>query len=427
MPSRVRLPAWQLYFNHAMKMATISSNGDGRHCYERRKMKKKRNINLSASLLLLFAIGFSACTNSEVVDPEQGQQKPICFSGNLQDGEVVSRADRGLEEVLDSKAFKVWSYKNTAVSGANYTGSQAVMPGYTVMWGNGTANTTTSNTNDWEYVGIDNQYIKYWDYSASAYRFMAYAQGNASDVPAVDPSEVTVDTSDDTKISFTAAVDATTDAKADAAPYFSELWFSNDKEATYGKPVTLSFLKPFARVRFMFTFVDGLDFGREALHKIRFYPIPDSDAGSPKIPAVGNVTITYPLTGTGTKETWSVEPTGGIDAFTIDWNPTPDPSEIPEDVPADGEPTTWPNTAEKWYNVLPTEKQGSYILEVAVSSPDIKTATVPASYMTWKAGHEYTYVFKINERGGVTIDVIQVAVKGWVQVMPPVDHPVFNW
>jgi hypothetical protein len=47
--------------------------------------------------------------------------------------------------------------------------------------------------------------------------------------------------------------------------------------------------------------------------------------------------------------------------------------------------------------------------------------------MTWKAGHEYTYVFKINERGGVTIDVIQVAVKGWVQVMPPVDHPVFNW
>ena len=82
---------------------------------------------------------------------------------------------------------------------------------------------------------------------------------------------------------------------------------------------------------------------------------------------------------------------------------------------------------EKWYNVLPTEKQGSYILEVAVSSPEIKTATVPASYMTWKAGHEYTYVFKINERGGVTIDVIQVAVKGWVQVMPPVDHPVFNW
>ena len=131
-----------------MTMATISSNGDGRHCYERRKMKKKRNINLSASLLLLFAIGFSACTNSEVVDPEQGQQKPICFSGNLQDGEVVSRADRGLEEVLDSKAFKVWSYKNTAVSGANYTGSQAVMPGYTVMWGNGTANTTTSNMLD---------------------------------------------------------------------------------------------------------------------------------------------------------------------------------------------------------------------------------------------------------------------------------------
>ena len=327
--------------------------------------------------------------------------------------------------MLDSKAFKVWSYKNTAVSGANYTGSQAVMPGYTVMWGNGTANTTTSNTNDWEYVGIGNQYVKYWDYSASAYRFMAYAQGNASDVPAVDPSEVTVDTSDDTKISFTAAVDATTDAKADAAPYFSELWFSNDKEATYGKPVTLSFLKPFARVRFMFTFVDGLDFGREALDKIRFYPTPDPDAGSPKIPAVGNVTITYPLTGTGTKETWSVEQTGGIDAFTIDWYPTP--TEIPEDVPADGEPTTWPNTVEKWYNVLPTEKQGSYILEVAVSSPDIKTATVPASYMTWKAGHEYTYVFKINERGGVTIDVIQVAVKGWVQVMPPVDHPVFNW
>ena len=393
-------------------------------------MKKNNNIinlsNLSTTVVLLLTFTFVACTNSEVVEPILDQQKSISFVGSMQKEVAQTRAERGLEEVLDNKSFKAWGYKNTALSGDDYTDYQLVMSGYTVSYETSAGSDT--NTRNWEYVGKGtNQYIKYWDYSAFAYRFFAYAIGNATADPATNPSEVTVDETDDTQITFIAAVDASTEATVNAAPYFSELWFSNDKTSDYGKPVTLRFLKPFARVRFLFKFVDGLDFGREKLSHIRFYPTPDPGEGTaPQIATAGNVSITYPLKGTGTEESWTITSTGTIDAFTIDWYTEPNPADIPAGVPADALPTTWPNTPEKWYYVLPAPDQGSYTLDVAVVTDEVKSATVPATYMKWEAGFEYTYVFRITESGGLIIDVIQVAVDQWTYVKT-IDHEVYNW
>ena len=389
---------------------------------------KKNNIiinlsNLSTTIVPLLVFTLIACTNSDIVEPTPDQQKSISFVGSMQKEVAQTRAERGLEEVLDNKSFKVWAYKNTVVSGDNYTDYQVVMSGYIVNYETSTG--SDSNTRNWEYVGKGtNQYIKYWDYSAFAYRFFAYAIGNATTDPATEPSEVTVDEADDTQITFTAAVDASTDATVNAAPYFSELWFSSDKTADYGKPVTLRFLKPFARVRFIFNIVEGLQFGRESLSRIKFYPTPASGT-TPTIATAGSVSVTYPLKGTETKESWSVVPTGNIEAFTIDWYMEPDPADIPAGVPADALPTTWPNTPEKWYYVLPALVQGTYTIEVAVVSDEVKTATVPAEYMSWKPGYEYTYVFRITE-GGIAIDVVQVAIKDW-ETNTSVDRAVYNW
>lgn len=382
-------------------------------------MKKTKNIISFATLGTCIILLFAACSN-DIVDPQQEQQKSISFSGSLQDGGAISRAEQGLEDLLDNDTFKAWAYKNTANTGDDYTAYQVVMSNYTVNYETGTG--SASNTNGWEYVGQGtNQTIKYWDYSAKAYRFFAYALGNGT------ASSVSVDTSDDTKVSLTSSINVSTDAGIAAAPYFSELWLSNDKVADYGKPVTLRFLKPLARVRFLFTYAGNLDFGREELSQIRFYPSADPITGSaPKIATAGNVTVSYPLKGTSTEESWSVSPTGTIDAFTIDWYTEPDPSEVPAGVPANSLPSTWPNTPEKWYTVLPATSQGDYTLQVAIFSPDVKTATVPAEYMVWEPGYEYTYVFKITERGGVTIDVIQVAIKDWSESLI-IDRPVFNW
>ena len=360
-------------------------------------MKKKNIIHLSANIALLLTFSLAACTNSDVVEPG-GQQKTISFAGNMQKEAAISRAELGLEEVLTNKTFKAWAYKNTA---ADYSAYQNVMPGYTVDYETNTG--SASNTHDWEYVGKGtNQTIKYWDFSAFAYRFFAYALGNATTSPATEPYAVTVDDTDDAKVSFAATgINCTTEANVAAIPYFSELWFSNDKVNDYGKAVTLKFYKPIARVRFLFNIIESLDFGREALSHISFSPDPTTENPTPTIPTAGNITFTYPLKGAVTKESWETTITNGTEEFTED---------------------------EHWYYVIPIENQSSYTMHVAVVTEQIKTATVPAEYMSWKPGYEYTYVFRITEGGGVAIDVIQVAVNEWDSSkdnIPP--HPVYNW
>lgn len=401
-------------------------------------MSQIRPITFLALMILMVA-----CSSDNVPDLTN-DNKAISFVGGLQEEQTVTRAAQGLEDVLSNKTFKVWCYKNDGFeSPDNYTSYQTVMPGYTVNWGANTAYTTTSNTNDWEYVAQGtNQDIKYWDYDAKAYRFFAYALGNATS-PAT-PAEVTVPggfpTGNSTptsaeSVTFTTTVDGSSDATVAAAPYFSRLWFSNnnpaDPDHLFGKPVQLQFLKPFARVRFMFTFVEGLLFDREKLFNMSFMPtvnvntIDDIYENNDQIIATaGTVTVSYPLKGTATTETWATSNTTGIKKFDIDYYIAPVP--VPGGYPTGSAPTDWPNTPEKWYYVLPAENQGSYTLQVCVVSDEVKTAVVPAEYMNWKAGYEYTYKFKVTESGGITMDIIQVAINDWGNRRTS-QHTVYNW
>ena len=403
--------------------------------------KKKSHIIRGLLALTLLA----ACSSSDPVEPnptpEPEQQKVISFSGRMHDEEAVTRAVTGLEDVLTGdKTFQVWGYKNDAATGNDYTSYQAVMPNFTVNWGANTAYTTTSNTDDWEYVHQGataaqqaEQTIKYWDFGAKAYRFFGYALGNATAAPATSPAEVTVNTTSDA-VTFTSTVDASTDAKIAAAPYFSRLWFSNGNPANYpdrqfGQPVVLQFLKPFARVRFMFTFVEGLNIGHEKLGHIAFGPSLNFDNGDENdvnINTAGTVTVSYPLKGTATTETWSTAPTSGFKKFLIDYYDAPDSGDIPSGVTVDPGLDTWPNRPEKWYTVLPNSAQGSFTAQVSVVSEEIKSVVIPAEYMQWKAGYEYTYKFKITETGGITIDIVQVAINDWGNRQSS-DHTVYNW
>ena len=384
---------------------------------------------------ILFLLLLTACNGSDPMEPaEPGQpeekQTAITFAGTLQEGESVTRAVTGLEEVLTDKKFNVWGYKNDAYTDPEgYTSYQTVMPNFTVNWGANTAYTTTSNTNDWEYVGQGdtpeqraNQTIKYWDWSALAYRFFGVAGGTYTTYEPNGPNGPY--RVNPTYEAYEISADVNAD-DIDAAPYFSELWFSNGNIADYpdkqfGKPVQLRFIKPFARVRFMFTFIEGLSFGRESLRNPEFKP----SSTTSKIPTRGKVTASYPLTGTGTTEIWSTSETTGIDAFTIDWYETPDPSL--GIIPEDALPTTYPNTPEKWYYVLPVANNVPYTLSVSVVTDEAKTAIVPAEYMNWKPGYEYTYKFKILETGDITLDIIQVAINQWV-IKGTDSHAVYNW
>ena len=372
---------------------------------------------------LIGLMGFlGSCSGNDVPEPTQEQQMSISFSGSMLQGTAISRADKGLEEVLDNKTFKVWGYKNTAVTGDDYTDYQVVMPGYKVDYE--TNINSVSNTHYWEYVGkgtaeswaaagITEQSIKYWDFSAYAYRFFGYALGNGTTTSPA--SAVTEDATDASKVTFTTSVDCSTETTRDAAPYFTELWFSTDKANDYGKVVTLKFTRPYARVRFLFKFADNLNFGREQLSDIKFYPTGLLD--TPSIPTAGNVTVSYPLTGTDTKETWSSVNTDHIPAFLIDWYQRPD-YPIPAGYPTDN--------FEHWYYVMPIASQGTYTAQAVVVTGDPQTAIVPAEFMKWDAGYEYTYIFKITEAGGLIIDVVEVYVNEWTPKNSD-RHEVYNW
>ena len=367
---------------------------------------------LLSMALLLTMICFASCSkDDDVVNPEKPEttdNKPISFSGSMLEGQSVTRAS-GLEDKQTS--FTVYGYKNDAFdSGTNsYTSYQTVFPGFIVNWTDNSAYTTTSNTSDWEYVGItSDQTIKFWDFGASAYRFFGYALGKATEDPATSIVPVTVNASS-SPVTLSATVDASTDASIIAAPYFTRLWFSTGNSTVYpnkmfGQPVILEFLKPFARVRVMFTFVEGVQIQHSSLADISFKP---ADA-TKQIPQKGTVTATYPLTGTETTETISAVPTDYLAAITQDyWEGT------------DGDPAHL-----TWYSVLPAV-QDTYIMSVNVEG-EAKTTYVPGEYMDWKAGYEYTYIFKILEGGGIVFDEVQVGIRNWEDAGTEY-HPVFNW
>ena len=211
--------------------------------------------------------------------------------------------------------------------------------------------------------------------------------------------------------------DASSTETIAATPYFSKLWFSTGELPTssdkqFGKPVQLEFIKPFARVRFLFKYAyprEGISLGSTKSFK-------PSD-GTKKIARKGTVTVSYPLTGTATRESYTIvaltgDGSGELTAFTEDYDPEDDGKEYPADAPGG------------WYTVLPVLTQGSYTLTASVNGQD-RTAVVPAEYMSWLPGYSYTYIFKITEEGGVEIGWVEYAVTDWINL--EADWTVYNW
>lgn len=383
-------------------------------------------------LFIISATCFSACCSHSDDTPEPTPQPspgptvetgtPISFSGQETEAQDVSNGVKGTRAETRAgtplsesgvTTFKVWGYKNM---NEGYADKQEVFPGFVVKWLANSAATTTTNTNGWEYVLLDppNQTIKYWDWSAKAYRFFAVTGEAAADATdlAANPEKYLPDGSNGSngvdKFSFWA--DATsTDAMA-ATPFFSHLWFSTGNEVVYpdkqfGKPVVLEFLKPYARVRYMLIF----SYESEGI-KIKSQSFKPTNGD--EIVRKGTFTVSYPLTGTETRESFSVTPatgegSGALTAFTQEYIPDGGPSK------------------EIWYYVLPNNTQGSYTMTLLMNNDPAKTAVVPAEYMQWLPGYSYTYIFKILEEGGVEIELVQAAVTPWTNM--EIDRTVYNW
>ena len=387
-----------------------------------------------ASVLLLSVltvIAFLSCGGSSDDTPDtpvpQPKENPIVFSGSLSEGKSESQTQSRAGETsvplyeyptaeAGHTSFHAWSYKTKT---SDPLAIDEVMKDYTVNWTSGSAGTTISNTNDWEYVGQGStpQTIKYWDYSAVDYRFFGYS-GTA---PA--PS-YTFEAGVLKSVSLTFSVNAETEATPTAtSPLYSTLWKKTGTAlSASNQPVVLTFIRPIARVRFIFTYVEGVTFDRKDLHDISFKPT-NTQKGTAKN---GTVTISYPLT--GEKETWTSTVSDPFITFNIDYFETPEPGVLSTD------PNYISDKAHHWYYVLPRlgpgdgeESQGSYTLSVMVGNTEEPTVCqVPAEYMTWAPGYDYTYIFKLTASGSVSLSNVQVAINEW-HVKDAVEHPVYNW
>lgn len=377
--------------------------------------------------MVLMAVMTAACSHHSDSEPEDEpvveSGDAITFSGQRGEEEMVTRADSPLSE-SGVTSFTVWGYKNNVKNEEAYGSCQEVFPAYTVEWKKNSESTTTTNSSGWDYILPDNpeQTIKYWDWGASAYRFFAVTNWAGEDVVLHDANKAygsrgTYGDGDAySKYTITMEIDVTSRRAIEEMPYFSTLWFSDGNPANYptkqfGKPVQLVFTKPYSKVRFMYNYV--YDREKILMESQVFKPTTDYDDTSIGIARKGTFNIIYPLSG-NTKEEWYdivQSETGKLEAFTEDYDPYNTSKEYLDAI--DG-----------WYSVFPNTTQGSYKLSVVINRLE-KTCVVPAEYMQWKPGYSYTYIFKINEEGGVEIDQIQTAFTGWTEMYG--DRTVYNW
>ena len=372
-------------------------------------MKIYRILTIPFMALCLFSCAESGQEEPDVpTQPEEPKGMSISFGGNSgtwQDAPTTrANEETGLETI--SKTFKVWGYKTT---GGNYTSgfdqSQNVMNGYTVNWTQQTANTTSSNTADWEYVGIANQTIKYWDYSATSYRFFAYsiptAAGNITAPFFSGPS--TTEGSTYLHASFSIPFNYDKDATNVSTPYISNLWLSdnqNFENRKYGACVKLTFAPIITKVRFKFNY--------QAESQVSITNISFRNVNNAPSPTSGNIIINYPITGMDTQASYIWETTGTETEpinFTIPYE-------------EEGDLNHQTTTRKKWYFVPPlgdskTTQQSAYIITADINGKKA-TATVPAEFMQWKAGYQYTYIFKITE-AGTNIAFTNMQVEKWVE------------
>lgn len=387
----------------------------------------------------LMALCLVACSGSGQDDPSipdsptpSPDLKSIGFGGNSgawQDA-PTSRAtgSEGLETLFQS--FRVWGYKSTDNT------PQTVMDGYNVEYKKNTesaegstAGSTPSNTAGWEYVGITNnqttQTIKYWDYSATDYRFFAYAPADNTNIK----TSTSQTTDGNQQLSFSIPYtysDETNTTTITTTPYVSDLWFSDNSttENKYGNTVKLTFAPIIAKVRFKFSYPDNIKSIK--ITDIKFRDSRLVNESNTKIfPQKGNITASYPLSEIPQSDNTSSSATKGSYPPTLSWTTSSDADakgSLILDIPYEEESDkihilTDKDKYNKWYYLPPLglstdndDKPSSYTINATINSKH-SSATVPVEYMQWKAGYQYTYIFKITEAGDdITFDDLEVEI-----------------
>ena len=422
-------------------------------------MDMKKYLFIAASALALASCSSEDFVGTEGGNVETGANKAINFAGET--GKTTRAADGktvGAEAAdLLGKKFYVLGTKGTLPT---YSPTKdKVFDNYQVEWGANTAGTTSDNTNDWKYAGLDftalnttavkngKQTIKFWDYSQPQYDFIAYSIGKGNNL--VTNEDATLQENDvlgttivtpNIKNAANDATYASYSLKATTIDDLKECYYTDVttvEKKNYGKPVQFTFKNLTARVRVAFYetvpgySVKGLEFYKDD-NTARSENISTNTSatlyttGTDKLAQNGKILVTYPVVGQKAFDDKTKGYNKAIVSVTPETNKQKSTLELGTVNYNTGflaktakEATMAGKEADKYYTaVLPTAGEGKPItlrMNYTLVSDDgsnetIKVygakAVIPASYTQWQPNFAYTYIFKIsdNTNGATSTD-----------------------
>lgn len=391
----------------------------------------KKYIFLAASALAL-----ASCSSDDFLGdtPEStptSANSAINFGG---DAGKITRAtsnEGNTQQMLDGQ-FLVYGVKKT-----NDEIFHNVFVNYSV-W-DVEANNTTSNTNGWEYVGTKDaanlgigkitlkydQTIKYWDYSASVYHFVAGSPIDAFKYTISPDLTTGTDIESATVTGLAGHIEANnTETALKTNPVYIAAPVKIAKD-DYQKPVKFTFIRQQSMVRVgIYETIPGY-----SITDIKFYAY-DTDDNTLKVSTGNNVILTSAtdgyfvggsnLTGTVTYDWKSTTP-----SYTYNYDDTnlvksknwyagklsilATTSSEPTVATLYGTDKDMSTTG--YFTVLPTPSETKaspilikcdYTLTDFNSGETIKvtgaTAAIPAAYSKWEPNTRYTYLFKISDK-----------------------------
>ena len=395
------------------------------------------------------ALTLAACTSDDFVggnDGPKGMEKGV-ISFNSRNA-ATTRADYTGSDA----ATKLGN--NFVVHGVKSDGTVAnqeiVYNNYNVNFVNNSANTTTSNSAGWEYVGqavhphattagIGAQSIKYWDYAQDQYDFIAYSAGTVTAIATGTPAagEVLISAIDATKMNGVKTGTVYTDGAytiegkaADLAKVYIADMVTAYNPADYQNEVEFKFRSLSAKVRVaLYETVPGYSVKDVVFYTNASTAATDSKAhlfteGTDVFNEAGKYIVYFPTTGSAnTTNTDYNKAHVAFKAAASDGTKTDkefgelDNFVAKELNEAAGdyigrnstEATFAGVSGDNYYTVvIPNETGAALNLKVNYtlistdgSGEEINvtgaTALVPAAYGTWKSGYAYTYIFKISQ------------------------------
>ena len=388
---------------------------------------------------ILFLFAFVACTSDE--DGNSDNRLPITFSCS-EDG--VTRAEVSLSEFISD--FKVYGI-NGDISGsgnaATFTKKNTVFPDYQVWHTENLANTTSTNTANWEYVGIvegasgsEEQTIKYWDEKRDGHYF--WAIGDFSKRGGYDYTESTLPDPHVIEVENITQVDVQDDSKC--------LYFTKPKyvpKSKYGQPVTLTFLRYCSRVRIGF-YEDITQSGGDKRYKVvgvDFYRVNDDGTFNTNELPTTNVCLRGNFVNEGkvrlTYTNASFKGGDNIDNVTTETVPVENGTSKYMDFgvlniagtqsgalpTSSSEALFTTNNGSQYTNVLPYNNTEGLTLQCDILvrnqnesqfTQQNVLASIPAHYTNWQPNQSYTYIFKIvTTPDGAAIILANVEVESW--------------